>query len=112
MMGLRRNHPVCLIAGSQARSFTVPLRPDLWIFRPARTAVKAERSEFIVSLDGGRSRLHRRSSGRRGAGLILAPRESELSTRTTPNPFPQLFPFPNLPTLRFRFPGAPPRWLR
>jgi hypothetical protein len=32
---------------------------------PARTAVKAERSEFIVSLDGGRSRPYRKSGRRR-----------------------------------------------
>jgi hypothetical protein len=36
------------IARRQASSFAVPLRPDLWIFGSARTAVKAERSEFIA----------------------------------------------------------------
>src|SRR5579864_6673792 len=51
-------------------SFVVLLRPDSQGFWRARTAVKAERSEFIVSLDGGRRRPYRNSSGRRRTSLM------------------------------------------
>jgi hypothetical protein len=37
----------------------LPYARIVGIIRLARTAVKAERSEFLVSLDGGRSRPYR-----------------------------------------------------
>jgi hypothetical protein len=51
----RRSSGYGPVVGASSFLF-VTLCPDSWIIRQARTAVKAERSEFIVSLDGGRSR--------------------------------------------------------
>src|SRR5215472_16263054 len=50
-------HPFALIYGS---------------FRPTRAAVKAERSEFILSLDGGSGWPHPKFSGRRDAELSFS----------------------------------------
>jgi hypothetical protein len=43
----------------QVRFCLLPYARIVGIIRQARTAVKAERSEFILSLDGGRSRPYR-----------------------------------------------------
>jgi hypothetical protein len=58
---------ICIEASSY---LFVPLCPDNRVFRPARTAGKAECSEFILSLDGG----HRRP-------YELCPGEGEQATR-------------------------------
>ena len=55
-------------------AFAASLRPDLWISLGQRQPLsRAERSEFIVSLDSGSRWPHRKYSGRGDAGLILAP---------------------------------------
>jgi hypothetical protein len=47
----------------QVRFCLLPYARIIAIIWLARTAVKAERSEFILSLDGGRSRPYRFSPG-------------------------------------------------
>ena len=58
---------------SSKGAFAASLRPDLWISLGQREPLsRAERSEFIVSLDSSSRWLHRKYSGRRDAGLILS----------------------------------------
>src|SRR5262245_31649467 len=54
-------------------AFAASLRPDLWISLGQREPPsRAERSEFIVSLDSVSRWPHRKYSGRRDAGLIFS----------------------------------------
>src|SRR5262245_39099282 len=54
-------------------AFAASLRPDLWTSLGQREPLsRAERSEFIVSLDSVSRWPHRKYSGRRDAGLIFS----------------------------------------